>query len=98
MDYTFHLNTDLIYIYIIYIYCTIFCLTVPTPLFSAEGTRGDVAGNLDRGETFAMCLQQVGPKGVWMRFHDVERILGMYTGEIQAMWSDIRSKEHGRTR
>ena len=22
----------------------------------------------------------------------------MYTGEIQAMWSDIRPKEHGRTR
>ena len=45
-----------------------------------------------------MCLQQVGPKGVWLRFHDVERILGMYTRAIQAMWSDIRSNEHGRTR
>ena len=45
-----------------------------------------------------MCLQQVGPKGVWMRFNDVERILGMYSGEIQAMWLDIRPKEHGRTR
>ena len=22
----------------------------------------------------------------------------MYTGEIQAMWSDIRPKDHGRTR
>ena len=45
-----------------------------------------------------MCLQQVGQKGVWLRFHDVERILGMYTGEIQDMWSDIRPKEHRMTR
>ena len=45
-----------------------------------------------------MCLQQVGPKDVLLRFHGVERILVMYTGEIQAMWSDIRPKEHGRTR
>ena len=67
------------------------------PAVSADGTRGDAAGNLDRGEIFAMCLQQVGPKGVWLRFHDVERILDMYTGEIQAMGSDIRLKEHGRT-
>ena len=45
-----------------------------------------------------MCLQQVGPKGVLLRFHDVERTFGMYTGEIQAMWSDGRPKEHARTR
>ena len=56
-----------IYIYTIYSYSTIFplysffCLTVPTLLFSAEGTHRDAAGNLDRGETFAICLRQVGP-------------------------------------
>jgi len=44
-----------------------------------------------------MYLQQVGPKCVWLPFHNVERILDMYTGEIHAMWSDIRLKEHGRT-
>ena len=37
-------------------------------------------------------------KSVSLRFQDVERILGMYIGVIQAMWSDIRPKEHGRTR
>ena len=58
---------------------------------------GDAA-YLDRGETFAMCLQQVDPKDIWLRFQEVERILGMYTGEIQATWSDIRPKEHGKTR
>ena len=63
-----------------------------------QGTRGDAAGNLDRREISSICLQQVGPKGVWLHFHDVEWILGMYTGEIQAMWSDNRPKEHGRTR
>ena len=76
-----------------------FCLTVPTSPFSVAGTRADAVENLDRGETlFAMRLQQVGPKGVWLCFHDAERILGMYTGEIQAMWSDISPKEHGKTR
>ena len=101
MDCTFQHRFNL---YIPCIYSTIFpldsffCLTVLTPPFSAEGTRGDAAGNLDRGETFAMYLQQEGPKGVWLRFHDVESILGMYTGEIQAMWSDISPEAHGRTR
>ena len=71
---------------------------MPTPPFSAEGTRRDAVGNLHKGEMFAMCLQQVAPKGVWLCFHDVERILDMNTGEIQAMCSDIRPKEHGRTR
>ena len=72
-------------LYIPFIYSNIFplysffCPTVPTPLFSTEGTWGNAAGNLDRGETFAMCLQQVGPKDFWLRFQDVERILGMYT-------------------
>ena len=85
-------------IYILFIYSTIsplysfFCLTVHTPLFSAEGTREDAADNLDRVETFVKCLQQVGPKGVWLRFNNVERILGMHTGDFQAMWSDIRPK------
>ena len=45
-----------------------------------------------------MYLQQVGPKDVSLRFHDGERILGMNIGEIQAMWLDIRPKEHGRMR
>ena len=69
MDWTLHFNTDLIYIYHGYIvlfppYIHFF---VPTPPFSAEGTRGDTADNLDRVETIAKCLQQVGPKGVWLR-------------------------------
>ena len=91
-------------LYIPCIYSTIFplysffCLTVPTPPFSAEGTPEDVTGNPDRGQAFAMCLQQVGTKEVWRRFHDVEGILGMYTGEIQAIWPDIRPEEHIRTR
>ena len=44
-----------------------------------------------------MCLQQVRPKGVWLRFHNVERILGMYFGEIHTMRLDIRPKERGST-
>ena len=75
-----------------------FFLTVPTPLFSAEGTRGDATDNLDRVEAIAKCLQQVGPKGVWLRFYDVERILGMHTGEIQRGRILGRKSTEGRGR
>lgn len=32
-----------------------------------------------------------------LRFQDVERIRGIYIGEIHSMWFGIRTKEPGRT-
>ena len=99
MDCIFLFETDLIYTYHVYIvlYVLIFLPHCTDPVVLCQRYTGR-CGRPQHRRNICDVLAASSPKRCLAVFQDVERILGMNTGEIQAMWSNIRPKENGWTR